>query len=144
MEATAYESLLAKVYGARPESKGIDADMYRLMLDEYQNLITKAMYETHQERVEEFRRAFVVIRECVLQAISDGAKKVMHKASDSDIQSMELMAAKLEYDFFDRFELRQIIANCNALFSSYGLNATAIAMITTEPVHSIYAGRYGH
>lgn len=143
MEATAYETLLSKVYGSRPESRGIDADMYRQMLDEYQNLVTRSMYETHQERIEEFKKAFVIVRDCVQQAIVDGAKKVMHKATDSDIQSMELMAAQLEYDFFDRFELNQIIAQCNVLFSNYGMTNSPSHMFSSEAGQTAFVRTYG-
>ena len=142
MEATAYETLLFKVYGTRPESRGIDADMYRRMLDEYQNLVTRSMYETHQERIEEFKKAFVIVRDCVQQAIVEGAKKIMHKAVDSEIQSAELMAAKLDYDFFDRFELKQIISQCNVLFSNYGMINIPTHMFSSDSSQTTYVRAY--
>lgn len=142
MEATAYESLLEKVYGSRPDSKGIDADMYHLMVEEYQNLVTRSMYETQQERILEFKKAFVIIRECVQQAIIDGAKKIMHKANDEVLQSIERMAALLDYDFYDRFELSQIISKCNRIFTQHGLKNSPACMYGQTNSASFHLGKY--
>ncbi len=121
MESKSYEYLLSSVFQNGSTSRGVDAEMYNVMLEEHDNILTKNFYDSHQERVHEFRKAFVIVREQVLASLIEGGKKIILKALESDMLAIQSMADTLTQDFFDISELNSIIVKGIRLFNKYGL-----------------------
>jgi hypothetical protein len=122
MEAMNYEYLIRRVYNCgRNYSKGADADIYRQMQHAHNDLTTKTMYKTQNEREYEYRSSFAAVRGNVDKAIKEGIKQVNYTAKKEDITELQTMSADLTMDFYDKSKLDTIISRADKIFHSCGL-----------------------
>lgn len=118
-----YEFLLRKVYHCgRSSAKGADADIYRDMEHAHTDLTTKVMYATQSEREYEYRKRFAKVRRHVDDAIAEGIRQIKYSASKEDVERLQAIAGKLNFDFYNKEELDKIIKEANDIFHKYGLS----------------------
>lgn len=123
MQAMNYEILLRRVYeSARSTKNGANADIYRPMERYHRNLTTKSLYATQDERIYEYHKAFVVVRENVRQAINTGTKKIQNLLNNDEVKQIQQMLKNLTIDFYDKDALDKIIVDADKMFQEHGLN----------------------
>lgn len=123
MEARNYELLLSTVFGSKSTSQGVDSEMYLMMMDAHQNIFSRSYFETHEERVMEFRRTFLVIREQVLEALTETSKLILARgASQSELNLMYDLSSKFEGSFFDKSVLDQVVTHSLTVLAKYGVS----------------------
>lgn len=122
MEAKNYEYLLNSVFTNAQTSNGVDAEMYLVMIEEHNNVLLKNFYDSHQERVLEFKKAFSIVREQVLYALVEGGKKIILNASEVEMNQLQAMINILNPSFFDIPELNNVITTSIRLFGKYGIS----------------------
>ncbi|MEE1883939.1 hypothetical protein [Pedobacter flavus] len=121
MEAKNYEYLLNSVFTNVQTSNGVDAEMYLVMIEEHNNILLKNFYDSHQERVLEFKKAFSIVREQVLFALVEGGKKIIMNASEDEMNQLQTMINVLNPSFYDIAELNNIINTSIRIFARYGI-----------------------
>ena len=123
MEARNYELLLSTVFGSNSTSQGVDSEMYLMMTDAHQNIFSRSYFETHEERIMEFRRTFLVIREQVLEALTETSKLILARgASQSELNLMYDLSSKFEGSFFDKSVLDQVVTHSLTVLAKYGVS----------------------
>lgn len=121
MEAKNYEYLLNSVFTNVQTSNGVDAEMYLVMIEEHNNILLKNFYDSHQERVLEFKKAFSIVREQVLFALVEGGKRIIMNASEDEMNQLQTMINVLNPSFYDIAELNNIINTSIRIFARYGI-----------------------
>jgi hypothetical protein len=122
MEDMEYEFLIRNVYHCgRNASNGADADIYRDMEHAHTDLTNQSMYATQSEREYEYRKCFAKVRRHVDDAIREGIKQIKYKAETADVEKLQTMTSKLNFDFYNKDELDKIIDEANNIFHKYGL-----------------------
>ena len=117
-----YEYLLRRVYQTgRKTSNGADADIYRDMEHAYIDLEAKTMFANQDDRVYGFQKKFARVRGYVEGALTEGIKKITHRADKEDIQKLETMYASLTFRFYDKDALDTIINDAGHIFKKNGL-----------------------
>jgi hypothetical protein len=122
MKAMVYEFLMRRVYhSGRNKSNGADADIYRDMEHADNDLETKTMYDSQEAREYEFRKQMAKVREYVSNAIGEGSKQISYRASEEELKELEDMRATLNWNFYDKKKLDEIIDRTNSIFQKHNL-----------------------
>lgn len=124
MNEMSYELLIRAVFKTgRTTKNGADADIYRNMQHAYNDLTTKVMFKTQDDREYEYRKNFAAVRSNIERALKEGIKLIKYVASAEEAQQLEKMSASLGYDFYDKDELDNIISQALITFKKHGLEA---------------------
>jgi hypothetical protein len=120
--AMKYELLLRQVYQCEKNyANGADAAIYRNMERAHHDLVTKSHYGTEDERVQDFRKTFALVRSFVNRAIKDGLSQIVHSASAPVIKELETEQVPLVASFYGKEKLDEIIDKVSVLFHKNGL-----------------------
>ncbi len=120
MEANEYEFLINTIYyNGTLQTQSMNAENYLKMQDEYRNLEVKKTAENHLEHEYAFRKAFLIVRNYVQQAMKDGLKSFQFCMKKQDIEKLSCLIAMLHRNFFDKSSLDQIIVTANSVFNQY-------------------------
>lgn len=124
MNDMSYEFLIRAVFKTgRTKKNGADADIYRNMQYAYNDLTTKVMFQTQDDREYEYRKTFAAVRSHVESALKEGIKLIRYAAPAEEVQQLEKMTASLNWDFYDKDELDNIISQALSAFKKHGLEA---------------------
>lgn len=124
-----YEWLLRRVCNCgRNYNNGADADIYRKMERAY-NALTMAQIIKREDAEDQYHSAFAVVRRYVNKALEEGmnqikyqaSNQIKYQASNSDRQQIQELSNNLDFDYFDKQELDEIIQQANDIFHKYGL-----------------------
>ena len=122
MQDILYECLIRQAYQCgRDYKRGADAVIYREMEQAHTDLTTKSMFNTQEEREYEFRKRFTAVRNYVDKAITEGIKQIKGSASSEEITSLESMQGSLNFSFYDKDKLDEMINRASHLFNLKGL-----------------------
>lgn len=122
MNAMLYEFLLRRVHQTgRNFTNGADADIYRSMEHAFNNLMTKTLFATQEQREYDFKQKFSKVRINVDNAIAFGVRDLRSKLSVEETAKLQAMNGDLRYNFYDKERLDEIIHDADEIFHKYGL-----------------------
>ena len=124
MDAMEYEWLIRMVNGCgRDASQGADTCFYNQMEMMENNLKTKTLYATDDERQYQYAKAFSTVKMYVRRALEKGMVKIKYRATEKEKQQLEAWASLLDHRMYDRKQLDEIIDKASGIFLKHGMQA---------------------
>lgn len=122
MGAMEYEFLMRSAYDSgRDFEKGADADVYRAMELAERKINNSYWGESKEDNEYDFRSKFASVRNYVEVAIAAGMKKI--QCNNQEIAELNSILSELNFSFYNKSRLDEIIGTVTNIFSSHGLKA---------------------